>query len=106
MAREAVAGGKVQCNGHRAKPGKAVKRDDRLSISRGHELFDITIVDISDRRVSAPLAREKYVEDPRSVERRAAVAEQMRIDRMSRTEPTGRPDKRDRQKIIRFTRKR
>ncbi len=105
LARDAVAGGKVELNGHGVKPGRTLKPGDHLSIQRGDELWLITIEDINDRRVSAELAALRYREDPASTEKRALVAEQRKLERQSGTAPAGRPDKRQRRQIIDFIRR-
>ncbi len=63
LARDAIKGGKVQLNGSRVKPGKTVEVDDRLTVRRGEDEYTITVKDTGDRRVSAPLALERYEED-------------------------------------------
>ena len=103
LAREAINGGKVQLNGHRVKPSRTLSEGDRLSIRRGEEDYEITVADLGDRRVSAPLAQEKYVEDPASAARRIAAAEQRKLERDARAERPRRPDKRQRRLIRRFT---
>jgi ribosome-associated heat shock protein Hsp15 len=103
LAREAINGGKVQLNGHRVKPSRSLSEGDRLSIRRGEETFEITVSDLGDRRVSAPLAQEKFVEDPESQARREAAAEQRKLERQARAERPRRPDKRQRRLIRRFT---
>ena len=105
LARDAVAGGKVELNGHTVKPGRNLKIGDQLGIQRGELSWLITIEDTSDRRVSAELAAQRYVEDPASVEKRTVVAEQRRLDKLSGGVPARRPDKRERRRIVSFTRR-
>ena len=105
QAREAVRGGKVRLQGHRVKPGRHLAVDDVLSITRGEEEYIVTVLDLGDHRVSAPLAQEKYSEDPASIKRREEVAEQHRLARQARSERQRRPDKRQRRRIVQFTRK-
>lgn len=104
LAREAVKGGKVRIDGHRVKPGRNLKQGDRLTIRRGEEEYLVTVQDLSDRRVSATLAQEKYTEDPEAKARREAAAGQRRLDFKARADRQRRPDKRQRRQIIRFTR--
>jgi len=104
LAREAVSGGKVQCNGHRVRPGRTLRVGDQLCINRGDERFDVTVAELSNRRVSAPLAQQMYREDPASVQRREALAEQRKRDREARQESRGRPTKRERRQIVDFIR--
>lgn len=105
LARDAVAGGKVELNGHGVKPGKSVKTGDELAIQRGDELWRITVLDISERRVSASLAALRYEEDSASMEQRQKLAEQRRVDKQSGSLPARRPDKRQRRQIVSFTRR-
>lgn len=104
-AREALRGGKVQVGGRRVKPSRTLAIGDVLNISRGEEEFVITVHDLDDRRVSAPLAQEKYKEDPSSIERRKAAAEQRKLASQAHAERPRRPGKRERRQIVRFTRK-
>ena len=104
LAREAVKGGKVRIDGHRVKPGRNLHQGDRLTIRRGEEEYLVTIQDLSDRRVSATLAQEKFTEDPAGKARRESAAEQRRLDFKARADRQRRPDKRQRRQIIRFTR--
>lgn len=105
LARDAIKGGKVQIEGHRVKPGRTLAAGDRLTIRRGEEEFEVTVTDLGDRRLSAAQAQEKYVEDPASVSRREAAAAQRKLDQEARTEHPGRPDKRQRREIVRFTKR-
>lgn len=105
LAREAIQGGKVRIDGHRVKPGRTLAEGDRLTIRRGEEEYEITVTDLGDRRLSAPLARQKYLEDPDSVARREAAAARRELERQAHTERQRRPDKRQRRQIIRFTKR-
>ncbi|MCU0988505.1 MAG: S4 domain-containing protein [Xanthomonadales bacterium] len=103
LARDAIKGGKVQIDGHRVKPGRTLAAGDRLTIRRGEEEFQVTVTDLGERRLSAALAQGKYVEDPASVARRESAAAQRELDRQARAERQGRPDKRQRRQIVKFT---
>jgi ribosome-associated heat shock protein Hsp15 len=106
QAREAIKGGKVQLNGTRVKPGRTLSEGDRLNIRRGDDEYLVTVTDLGDRRLSAALAQEKYVEDPDARARREAAAEQRRAEWQARHERQRRPDKRQRRQIVRFTKPR
>ena len=103
IAREAIKGGKVQLNGTRVKPGRTLSEGDRLSIRRGEDEYEITVLDLGDRRLSASLAQEKYEEDPASASKREAAAAQRKLDYHARAEHQRRPDKRQRRQIVKFT---
>jgi len=106
LAREAVLGGKVQCNGHRAKPGRALKVGDQLTVNRGEEQFEITVMAVTARRGSAPQAKQMYEEDSASQQRRTEAAEQRKRERHARVASPRRPSKRERRQIIGFLRER
>jgi len=72
-------------------------------VRRGDDEIVLTVTDLGDRRLSAALAQEKYVEDPDSITRREAAAAQRKLDRQARAERPRRPDKRERRQIRRFT---
>ena len=103
LARDAIKGGKVQLNGSRVKPGKTLSLDDHLLVRRGDDEYEITVLDLADRRVSATLAAQKYEEDPASIAKREAAAAQRKLEHQSRTDRQRRPDKRQRRLITRFT---
>jgi ribosome-associated heat shock protein Hsp15 len=104
LARDAIKGGKVQLDGRRVKPGSTLAEGDRLTVRRGDDEYVVTVADLGDRRLSAALAQEKYVEDPESIARREAAAAQRKLNQQARAERPRRPDKRQRRQIIRFTR--
>ena len=102
LARDAIKGGKVQLNGSRVKPGRTLSLDDRLLIRRGDDEYEITVLDLGERRLSATLAQEKYAEDPASVARREAAAEQRKLEYHARADRQRRPDKKQRRQIVQF----
>jgi len=103
LAREAIKGGKVQIDGNRVKPGRTLAAGDRLTIRRGDDEYLITVTDLDDRRLSATLAQQKYIEDPDSIARREAIAAQRKLAQQVQAERPRRPDKRQRRQIVRFT---
>ena len=100
LAREMVAGGKVHLEGHRVKPGREVKAGDHLSITRGEEVFEITVNVASNRRGSASEAKRLFKEEEASVLRREQVAQQRRLENSAQAARPRRPDKRERRQII------
>jgi ribosome-associated heat shock protein Hsp15 len=103
LASQAVEGGKVKLNGERAKPSKELKPGDRLLVHIGGYEWDITVAGLSDRRGPAEVARALYVEDAASHAKR----QQQVVERKAVADPgqaiKGRPTKRDRRHIHRFT---
>lgn len=105
MAAAAVSGGKIDINGDRAKPAKAVKEGDRLVLRIGACEWDITIAAPSERRGPASEAQKLYAETQQSRDARTVKAEQLKTERQSVPMfAKGRPTKRERRNIIKFTR--
>jgi ribosome-associated heat shock protein Hsp15 len=103
LAARAVEGGKVKLNGERAKPGKGVRPGDRLEVRSGELRWLIEVRAVSPRRGPAAEAAKLYAETDESRARR----EQMLLMRRTGPHPAhdthGRPTKRDRRMIRRFT---
>ena len=104
LAQAAVKGGHVEVGGHRAKPSRLVRAGDRLRITKGEMLFELDVLNLSERRLSAPLARELYQEDEASRKAREEKLEQQRLLRAEDGGPQGRPDKRQRRQIHKLRR--
>lgn len=103
LAAQAVDGGRVECNGDRAKRGKAVHPGDRLRIRHGAYEQVVTVRAIARQRGPAAVAGTLYDEDPDSEALRARVAEQHRLAvRMTGGAAKGRPTKRDRRDLRRL----
>jgi len=105
LAVEAIDGGKVHLNGARIKPSRPVVVGDELRILRGAERFTVIVAALSDRRGPATEARKLYCETEESQQQRQVDAEQRRLLASSLPPSQHRPDKRERRKIIRFTRR-
>ena len=102
MAADAVKGGHVWLNGVRAKSSKLVHIGDAISINKDKQSFDIVVKELADKRGPASVAQALYDETGESIRRRAALAEQHRLQAAASPAPDKRPDKRDRRHIIRF----
>ena len=105
QASQAVAGGKVQSGGHRVKPSRLVVVGDGLRIQKEQEEFSIVVLALSSQRRGAPETQLLYEETPESIAARAEAREARRLLRVVGAVPPGRPGKRDRRLIRRFTQK-
>jgi len=106
MAAQAVSGGKVHVNGARIKPARMVQPGEELRIRRGEIEFTVIVQAVSDKRRPAKEAQQLYEETEASVRQRDTVREQKRLEAADRMYgPMKRPDKRERRKIRKFTRK-
>jgi ribosome-associated heat shock protein Hsp15 len=103
LAADAVEGGRVQVNGARAKPSRELKVGDALVIRTGDVACEIEVRGLAVQRGPAQVARTLYEERPESIARRAAAAAARREHADPARELHGRPTKRDRRLIRRFT---
>jgi len=104
LSADAVEGGKAQLNGERVKPAKVLKVGDTLNIRNGHFAWEITVLALSERRGSATEAAKLYSESDQSKKEREEKSALRKVERQSNPFPGGRPTKRQRRQIIRFTR--
>src|SRR5262245_660555 len=105
LAAEAVDGGQVHVNGDRVKAARTIKPGDRLSIRRGPEEVELVVIALAEQRGPAAVAEALYQETEGSVARRLALAEERRVLADASPRLSGRPDKKSRRAIIRFTRR-
>ncbi len=84
------------------KPAKEVAIGDTLEINT-HEKWTVIVRGLNAQRRPAPEARQLYEETPESIESRAKTAELQRLAPMPGADSKGRPTKRDRRQIKRFS---
>jgi len=99
LASAAVAGGKVQLNGGRAKPAKLVQAGDQLRVRVGPYDWILTVRAVTERRGSSKDAQLLYDESTEGKAARARLAEAHRLAPSPRYEGKGRPTKKDRRKL-------
>ncbi|MGD0492417.1 MAG: RNA-binding S4 domain-containing protein [Steroidobacteraceae bacterium] len=104
LAAAATDGGKVHLNAERVKPAHRVRIGDRLSLSLQGIVAEFEVLGLPERRGPAAEAQTHYLETPQSASRRAHLQEQQQLARLSRPRPEGRPDKRDRRRLLRLHR--
>lgn len=102
LASDAIDGGKVKLNGVQVKPAKEIGAGDTVEIN-SHEKWTVIVRGINAQRRPAPEARQLYEETSESTERREKLAELQRLAPMPGTDIKGRPTKRDRRQIRRFS---
>ncbi len=104
LAVEAISGGKVHVNGQRVKPSRTVRIDDMLTISKPPYEFEVIIQGLNLQRRPASEAEQLYQETEQSREKRELLREQIKNEPLGFRQQKGRPSKRDRRNIIKFTR--
>ena len=99
FAGEAIGGGKVHVNGHRAKASKLIKVGEQLKIRTGYDERQVIVVALSDKRGPASIAVTLYEETSESLERRQREKELRRLNALAAPVPSYRPTKKDRRQI-------
>ncbi len=99
IAKHAIETGKVEIEGQAIKPSRLIKIQDRLEITRSNELFEITVISISEKRGSASIAQTLYVESDESRLKREAERERRKMENAGYKAPATKPDKRARRLI-------
>jgi ribosome-associated heat shock protein Hsp15 len=103
LATEAVAGGKVEVNGERAKPAKSVKPGDEVRLRLPPYEHILIVRALAERRGPASVAQGLYEETEASAAERRRLAEQLRMSPAAFVfEDRGRPTKKDRRDLTRF----
>jgi ribosome-associated heat shock protein Hsp15 len=102
LAAEAVAGGKVQVNGERAKRARPVQPGDEIRVRLAPYEHVVVVRALSARRGPAAAAAELYEERPESRAAREATAQQLKTLHAAFVPEKGRPTKRDRREMERF----
>jgi ribosome-associated heat shock protein Hsp15 len=103
LAVEAINGGKVQVDGQRAKPGRAVRPGARLIVHKGELEWQIEIMALAKQRRPASEAALLYQEDEKSRAKRQALVQERREAGAQPPTLRGRPTKRDRRQLGEFT---
>jgi len=99
---QAIDAGQVRVNGDRAKPARAMRVGETVSIRKSGVVCEVVITGLSDRRGNATAAAQLYCETEAS----AAAREAARLERLAAelAQPrfAGRPTKRERRKLEDF----
>jgi ribosome-associated heat shock protein Hsp15 len=104
LATDAIAGGKVHLNGERVKAAHRVRSGDHISLSLQGIVAEFEVTGVPPRRGPAAEALTHYRETAASAERRSVWRDQQRLAQLTRPRPEGRPDKRDRRRLMKLQR--
>jgi ribosome-associated heat shock protein Hsp15 len=99
LAKQAIAGGKVDVNGAAAKPARLLHAGERVRVTRGEDRFEIDVVALAEVRGPASAAQRLYRETEAGRTAREQAAEQRRLERSGYARPPSKPDKRARRLI-------
>jgi ribosome-associated heat shock protein Hsp15 len=100
LAIDAINAGRVYVNAERVKPAKTIKYDDEVTVRKPPYEWRIVVRALSERRGSAEMAQQLYIETADSLIARDAL----RAELKDQPPPVfaGRPTKRDRRVLERF----
>jgi ribosome-associated heat shock protein Hsp15 len=102
LAAAAVAGGKVQVNGVRAKPAKPLRAGDAVRVRVAPYEWLVTVRALSERRGPPKAAQALYEESPEGRAARERLAELHKIAPAPAYQGKGRPTKKERREIERL----
>ena len=105
LAADAVTGGKIDVNGARAKPSRIIRLGDKLSIRRGPYESTVVVKGLAKVRGPASEAQLLYEETEESIRRRELTSAQLKLERPPEFHSPGRPSKKDRRAVLRFTKR-
>jgi ribosome-associated heat shock protein Hsp15 len=101
LAATAIAAGKVEVNGERAKRGRPLREGDSVTVRHPPFESHVLVRALSDHRGRAVDAARLFVETPASIAAREAMAAQLRaLPRPAFNQ--GRPTKKDRRTLDRW----
>lgn len=103
LAADAVEKGRVRIGGAAVKPAKDVRVGDLVAIEIDRTVWEVRVVGVCDVRGPAAVAQTLYAETPESQVKRAAEAERCKTHREPAAALHGRPTKRDRRVIDKFS---
>jgi ribosome-associated heat shock protein Hsp15 len=102
LAKEAIDGGKVHCDGQRVKAAKEISVGDRLTIRQGFDDKEVLVTALSDQRRGAPEAATLYAETAASIARREQHAAERKAGSGGFVPSDHKPSKKERRQIHRF----
>ncbi len=95
LAKQAIEGGKINCDDQKVKPGKEISVGTMLAVRQGWDEKILLVKALSEHRRSAPEARLLYEETQDSVQKREQLSEQRRFQAVMQ-QPQSKPNKKDR----------
>lgn len=104
LANKNIKGGKITVNNQHPKTGRELSVGDTISIRQGHELKTVVVRALSSQRGPASAAQLLYEETEESIQTREKEKGLRQMATAQRPRGEGRPTKRSRRLIHRFTR--
>lgn len=104
LAAAAIKGNKIRVNELPVKAAKIIRIGDEIQIRKTPYQYTVKVLKLTNNRLSASLAAELYKENEESIQAREDLRTQIKAENASYPKTIGRPTKRNRREIIRFTR--
>ena len=101
IAKQAIEGGKVHCEGARCKPSKEIDVGMEIELRQGFDQKTVVVTAVTDQRRGAPEAQLLYEETADSLAQREKMAAQRKAQPKHWATPN-RPNKKQRRQIHRF----
>jgi ribosome-associated heat shock protein Hsp15 len=99
---QAIDTGQARVNGERAKPARAMRVGEAVSVRKSGIVCEVLVTALSDRRGGAADAAKLYRETEASAVAREQVLQERRAAEASQPRFPGRPTKRQRRKLEDF----
>ncbi|MRX28214.1 RNA-binding S4 domain-containing protein [Kangiella sp. HZ709] len=100
IAKKAIDGGKVHCDGIKGKANRQVIVGMEIRLMQGHQQKTVEVLDLSEQRGPAATAQKLYRETSESIAKR----EELKAQRQSMPFSNTKPDKKQRRQIHKFLR--
>jgi len=102
LASQACELGRIESNGHQAKPSREIRIGDLLHVKNEGGDFQVEVLGLSEMRGPAAVAQALYRETEASRELRQKLAEERKAMPHFEAMREGKPSKRDRREIGRL----
>ncbi|MDN3490467.1 ribosome-associated heat shock protein Hsp15 [Pseudoalteromonas sp. APC 3694] len=102
IAREMVQGGKVHYNGQRSKASKIVEIGAVIKLAQGVDEKTITVLNILEKRQSAPIAQTMYQESDANIAKREENSIARKNNSFFAPHPDKKPDKKQRRELLKM----
>ncbi|WP_372860058.1 ribosome-associated heat shock protein Hsp15 [Pseudoalteromonas sp.] len=102
IAREMVQGGKVHYNSQRSKASKIVEIGAVIKLAQGVDEKTITVLNILEKRQSAPIAQTMYQESDASIAKREENSIARKNNSFFAPHPDKKPDKKQRRELLKM----
>ncbi|MBL0689325.1 MAG: ribosome-associated heat shock protein Hsp15 [Pseudoalteromonas sp.] len=102
IAREMVQGGKVHYNGQGRKANKIAEIGAVIKLAQGVDEKTITVLNILEKRQSAPIAQTMYQESDASIAKREENSIARKNNSFFAPHPDKKPDKKQRRELLKM----